>query len=253
MLLLSGAGLTHRTWTRVQIPYLCRRFRTLALDYRGLGGSEVAPGRYSVRQFAADALGLLAALGVERAHLIGHSMGASVAMAAAALAAGQVRSLTLVSPGGHLDPDRSTPRGIPVPLVLDLVQHGYPQALRAQFLSPFWFPPAYRDQHPERVHELADLLVADLPPLAMFLKHVEAGQQFETIPCAERLRVPALIIAGAEETMARGSIPHLEAANRLHRLVPGAEIRVIPGTAHGLLWQAPELINATLEQFVSGQ
>jgi pimeloyl-ACP methyl ester carboxylesterase len=74
MLLLAGLGCTPHVFAELA-PHLTNRFRVLALSRRGHGLTDQVRSGYSLADAAEDARGLLDALGIERAHLVGHSMG----------------------------------------------------------------------------------------------------------------------------------------------------------------------------------
>ncbi|HVA36459.1 MAG TPA: alpha/beta hydrolase [Candidatus Dormibacteraeota bacterium] len=97
VLLVHGFADGLSTWWRT-MPALARRYRAVAYDLHGCGASEKGPGRYDLASLARQALGVLDALGVERAHLVGHSLGAKVALAAAARAPERIASLVLEAP-----------------------------------------------------------------------------------------------------------------------------------------------------------
>ena len=78
LILVSGLGGTASFWAP-NVPELARRFRVITFDHRGIGGSTKSRIRYSVQQMADDVVGLMDALGIERAALIGHSTGAASA------------------------------------------------------------------------------------------------------------------------------------------------------------------------------
>ncbi len=105
----AGAGpdvvLIHGLTGDLSIWYLCRAMtelaaarRVTAYDLRGHGYSAVPPTGYTSADQASDLLGLLDALGIERAALVGHSFGAVIALHAAVLAPGRVESLVLSDP-----------------------------------------------------------------------------------------------------------------------------------------------------------
>src|SRR5262245_48138213 len=79
LLLLCGIGAKRQGWYR-QLPVLGRRFRCLALDYRDVGDSDAAAGPYGIRDVAADVFALAEELGIERASVVGISMGGFVAL-----------------------------------------------------------------------------------------------------------------------------------------------------------------------------
>jgi len=67
VLLIMGLGWTSAMWHRTR-PILAERYRTVALDNRGVGRSDVPPGPYSIALMASDAAAVLDAAGIERLH-----------------------------------------------------------------------------------------------------------------------------------------------------------------------------------------
>jgi pyruvate dehydrogenase E2 component (dihydrolipoamide acetyltransferase) len=99
VLLVHGYGGDRNSWLFVQEP-LAARHRVYALDLPGHGTSSKDVGDGSVGTLADAVLGVLDAIGAERAHLVGHSLGGAVTVAAAARAPGRISSLTLIAPSG---------------------------------------------------------------------------------------------------------------------------------------------------------
>ncbi|MFC6066244.1 acetoin dehydrogenase dihydrolipoyllysine-residue acetyltransferase subunit [Streptomyces ochraceiscleroticus] len=100
VVLVHGYGGDKDSWLFVQEP-LARSRTVHALDLPGHGDSAKDVGDGSLGTLADTVLGFLDALGIQRAHLVGHSLGGAVVTAAAAAAPDRVRSLTLVSPAGY--------------------------------------------------------------------------------------------------------------------------------------------------------
>ncbi|PSK98485.1 pyruvate dehydrogenase E2 component (dihydrolipoamide acetyltransferase) [Murinocardiopsis flavida] len=99
VLLVHGFGGDKNSWLFVQEPLAADR-RVIAVDLPGHGASGKDVGGGSLDELAAVLTGFLDAMGIERAHVVGHSLGGAVAVAAAARAPERVRSLTLVAPAG---------------------------------------------------------------------------------------------------------------------------------------------------------
>jgi pyruvate dehydrogenase E2 component (dihydrolipoamide acetyltransferase) len=99
VLLVHGYGGDRNSWLFLQEP-LAARYRVYALDLPGHGTSSKDVGDGSVEMLAGTVLGVLNAIGVQRAHLVGHSLGGAVAVAAAARDPLRVSSLTLIAPSG---------------------------------------------------------------------------------------------------------------------------------------------------------
>jgi len=101
ILLIMGLGYPSAAWHRTR-PALAQHFRTIALDNRGVGLSDVPPGPYSIATMASDAAAVLDAAGVRSAHVFGISMGGMIAQEFALQHPARTRSLILgcTSAGG---------------------------------------------------------------------------------------------------------------------------------------------------------
>ena len=99
ILLVHGYGGDRNSWLFLQEP-LAAKYRVYALDLPGHGTSAKDVGDGSLGALADAVTGVLDALGADRAHLVGHSMGGAVALAVAARDPGRVASLTLIAPSG---------------------------------------------------------------------------------------------------------------------------------------------------------
>jgi pyruvate dehydrogenase E2 component (dihydrolipoyllysine-residue acetyltransferase) len=99
VLLVHGYGGDRNSWLFLQEP-LAARYQVYALDLPGHGTSAKDVGDGSLSVLADAVTGVLDALGAERAHLVGHSMGGAVALAAAARDPARIASLTLIAPSG---------------------------------------------------------------------------------------------------------------------------------------------------------
>ena len=108
VLLIMGLGWTSAMWHRTR-PILAGHYRTIALDNRGAGRSDVPPGPYSIALMASDAAAVLDAAGIERAYIFGVSMGGMIAQEFALQYPQRVHSLILgctASGGPHaVQPD----------------------------------------------------------------------------------------------------------------------------------------------------
>lgn len=178
-------------------------FQVAALDARGHGRSDkpLDPAAYSLSRMADDLIGLVDALELEGFDLIGYSMGALVSAVVAARD-GRVRRLVLGGIGrAAADPASDD--------AIDLI--GIAQALEADD------PAAITSPGPASFRAFADSVGADLAPLAAAAR----GHAGEAVPF-EEIRVPTLVVAGAEDPIAR----HPAA---LVARIPNAVLEVVPG------------------------
>jgi 3-oxoadipate enol-lactonase len=235
VVLIHGFSFDMTLWAP-QFPALAGSYRTVRYDLRGFGSSSrPAAGRGHV----ADLLALLDALGIDRAHLVGLSLGANVALAVAALHPGRVRGLVLASPGlpGH---QWTTPRP-PDEAAAVARLAGVAAAKRwwlahQIFRSADAYPLARRrltemvDRFP--AHQWTDAPAAEpLPPLTGYLSTVAAR---------------TLVMNGALDDPG-----YREIASVLHREIPGAQRQEFPDAGHLLNLEQPERFNRQLLGFLA--
>ena len=102
LVLVMGLGADHLAWG-FQFPVLAERYRVIAFDNRGAGQSDVPDRPYTTRMMADDTAGLMDALGIDRAHVLGVSLGGMIAQEIALNHPARVRSLQLHGTLGRPD------------------------------------------------------------------------------------------------------------------------------------------------------
>ena len=100
LLLIMGVAGHHRVWSDPFIERLAERFDVVAYDHRGIGKSARADSDFTIPDLAGDAAAVLDHLGWESAHVMGHSMGGTIAQELALGHPDRVRTLTLGSTWG---------------------------------------------------------------------------------------------------------------------------------------------------------
>jgi pimeloyl-ACP methyl ester carboxylesterase len=238
LLLVAGTAFAGGTWPPALIDRLARHHRVLTFDHRGTGETPATEGPYSTRLFAADALALLDHLGIERCHVLGHSMGGRVAQWMALDAPDRVASLVLAASGpGRFREDQRPAEGIPLAVALALEEKGYKRFISDHIRATFFTPEAAGSPEAEW---LVDAYWRTRPDLENYLKHVIARQQHRTTERLAEIRQPALVLVGDRDTHAGGTGSHLEQSQYLAKHLAKAELAVLPGLSHGYFWQATE-------------
>ncbi len=240
LVLIAGTGFPGATWDEDVVGPLAARHAVLTFDHRGTGGTPATDARLSTRLFARDALGLMDALGLAAAHVLGHSMGGRVAQWMALERPERVRTLVLAATGpGQFQEDRPVTRGIPVHTARGLIELGYERYMRDHIAATF-FTPEFARSHPERVERLFGLFWDHRPDLESYLRHVVARQEHQTAERLGDIRLPALVLVGDRDTAVMGTGSHWDQSQYLKAHVPNAQMRVVEGTAHGYFWERPE-------------
>jgi pimeloyl-ACP methyl ester carboxylesterase len=240
IVLVAGTGYPGATWSAEFMRPLLARHAVLTFDHRGTGSTPPSAGRYSTRLFSQDAIGLMDALGLPAAHVVGHSMGGRVAQWMALDRPDRIRTLILAASGpGQFRDDKPVTRGIPVHAAKEMVELGYERYMREHIRDTF-FTPEFADAHPERVAWLHDTFWAHRPDLENYLRHILARQEHQTADRLAEIRMPTLVLYGDRDTQIMGTGSHAEQSEYLAAHLPNATKRVIEGAAHGYFWQLPE-------------
>jgi pimeloyl-ACP methyl ester carboxylesterase len=251
LVLVAGTGYPGATWAPSLVDLLAERHAVLTFDHRGTGATPSAPERYSTRGFAADAVGLMDALGLEAAHVVGHSMGGRVAQWMALDHPDRVRTLVLAATGpGEFRPDRPVTRGIPMHTAVAMIEHGYETYMREHIAATF-FTPEFVASDPGTVGWLVDAFWANRPGLEDYLRHVVARQEHQTLDLLRAITTPSLVLVGDRDTHQGGTGVHWEQSQALMDRLPNAERRIIEGAAHGYFWQLPEVSAAAVLEWTA--
>ncbi len=233
VVLIHGAGLDHSVWA-LQSRWLAHHGRSvLAPDLPGHGKSGGTP-LASIGDMADWIIALLTAADIERAALIGHSMGSLVALEAARRHPTRVRALGLIGTTASMPvhPDllaEAAANSVAAVHMLSRWGHGYDAALGGCKAPGLWMTGAA-----ERVleHAAPGVLHADLAACNAYQDGQAAAA---TITC------PTAIIQGSRDVMTP-----LRAATSLAATIKGAKFTVLDGAAHMLLAERPDEVLAAL-------
>ena len=248
---ISGTGFNGQTWKPYQVPEFSSAYQVLIFDHRGTGESDKPDGPYSTRMFADDLAGLMDALGLSRAHVLGHSMGGRVAQHLALDYPDKVRTLILAGSGsGQYDRSRYMTRGIPVYTCLELVEKGYERYMEDHIAGEFFFSPDFVREHPEVVQKAKASYSCSPTPLKNYLLHVIARQEHETTDRLGEIKAPTLVMVGGQDRVVGGTGDHFRAAEVLAERIPNAKFVVVKGARHAFLWEDPAQTHKLIWDFI---
>jgi pimeloyl-ACP methyl ester carboxylesterase len=242
LVLVAGTGISCAPWRVFQVPEFSRYYQVLIYDHRGLGRSDKPDMPYSTRLFAKDCAGLMDALGIKKAHIMGHSMGGRVAQWIALDYPEKVRSLVLSGSGSgkYSETLQDYPRGVPYDAALEMIEKGYEKYQRDHWGPGFMFSDEFMREHPEVVRKFQELIVEEVPPLNCYLRHVVARQCHETTAIVDQIKAPTLVIVGSKDSHEGGTGSHVESSKALAEKIPNAELVLVEGGKHGYLREMPE-------------
>ncbi|MET9984948.1 3-oxoadipate enol-lactonase [Streptomyces rochei] len=232
LLLSNSIGTDLHMWDG-QVPALTEHFRLLRYDARGHGASDVPNGPYSLDRLGRDVVELLDALGLERVHVLGLSLGGIVAQWLGIHVPERVDRLVLSNTAAHLGPARQWDRPI-----AELLEAPDMRATAERFLHN-WFPAPMLRGDDEIVEGFRRTLLATR-------REGVAGswaavRDYDLRRTAALILSPTLVIAGEHDTVT--SADH---GRELAATVPGARLTVLP-TVHMANVEAPaEFLDAVV-------
>jgi 3-oxoadipate enol-lactonase len=241
VLLIQGLGYARWGWEPV-LPGLVERFDVILFDNRGIGGSAAPPGPYTAAEMARDALQVLDEADVERAHVVGASLGGMIAQELALSYPDRVERLVLActTAGG--------PNAHPMPqLTVDLMAEAgtlEPAVALRRFVENALAPstPAERPELVERI--LAHRLATRQDP-SFWGAQAAAAMTFDAYERLGGLTVPTLVQHGDEDV-----VVDPRNADLLVQLLPDARLERFPGTGHLYFWEAPGRFVASVTSFL---
>jgi len=224
VVLLHGFGASLHTW-EPWATALERDFRVVRLDFPGGGLSPPDPiADYSDTRSLQLLLGVLDALGIQRAHVVGHSMGGRIAWNLAARHPSRVDKLVLLAPDGFASPGFAYGVAPGVPAVMQLMRWTLPRWMLRMNLEPAYAQPtAMTDALLQRYF---DLLRAPGARQAM-LQRMEQTVLVDPVPLLRAIQIPTLLGWGEQDAM----IPPANAQDYLKAL-PNARLVTWPGIGH---------------------
>ncbi len=238
VLLLHGLGANGSSW-QLQFPDLVRAgYRVLAPDARGFGQSTYPGGEHRVRHMAADMLALLEALQTGPAHVVGISMGGTLALQMACDAPQSIRKLVLVNTFARLRP--GTLQGYLHFATRFVLIHTIGLHTQAEAVAKYLFPGPGKD-------ELRRLLVEQImqsDPRG-YRVTMRALGLFDVLNRLGQINLPTMVISGQYDQ----SIP-IKNQMQLVRGIPGVKHRVIPDAGHAVIVDQPEAFNQVLLEFL---
>ncbi|UEM19093.1 alpha/beta fold hydrolase [Skermanella mucosa] len=236
VILIHGFGSSLHTW-EAWAGGLSTDYRVVRFDLPGSGLSEPDPtGDYTVGRSVEILQALMDGMGIDRASLVGNSMGGRVAWNFAARNPGRVEKLVLISPDGFASPGEEYGRRTEVPLPMKLMRYTLPRVFLRMNLAPAYGDPArMTDAYLDRYHDLIrapgvrDALIA----------RMEQAVREDPVPLLRRIEAPTLLLWGEKDAL----IPVANAEDYLRALPHGTLVR-LPGIGHVPQEEAPA---ATLE------
>ena len=242
VVLIHGVGLDHAMWS-AQAKALRKRFTVLRYDLLGHGDTPPPQGDLVLDDFVAQLAALLDEEGIQRAHIVGFSLGALIAQAFAIAHPDRLQRLVLIS--GVYDRDGAARRA--VSKRLEQAEREGPGSIADAALER-WFSDAYRQAHRDEVQTIERRLLANSPDGFLPAYRLFARTDDRLAERLAEITIPVLVITGGDDT---GSTPVM--AQRMAKAMGNSQCRIFPGVRHMLPMEAADELNAMLKEFLLRQ
>ena len=240
VLFISGLNGFASFWHDQAVGF-ARKFDVVTHDHRGIGQSDATRSGFTVDRMAADVIGLMDALEIERAHVVGHSTGGAIAQILAIEHPKRLASVVLSATWTKPDAYFRRFFGMRKDILLRLGPSAYVQA-NTLLLYPSWWVA----RNNERLRQLEAQTLAVFPPTEVAASRIDAILAFDRTESLGRIKTPTLVV-GAEDDIVTPSY----FSEELARLIPGAEIKIFPRGGHAFTQVRPREFTQAVLPFLA--
>ena len=241
ILMISGLSADHMAWLPLIDP-LSRQYKVITFENRGCGQSPSPNGTSTIEHFAHDTIALMDQLNIDKAHIVGQSMGTTIAQYIAADFPNRVDKLILSN--GMTKSDKTSEYAFR--LIGHLMDDGAPRKRIMEALLPWSFSNNFLDNK-DNVDLIIDFYLHNPNPQTIegFWLQYKAVYSVDTTPLLPKIKAPTLIIAGDEDLLT-----NLKDAEVLQRGIKGSQLTVIPNMAHVPHVEDPEHFLKIVQDFL---
>jgi len=239
LIFVSGLNGVGRYW-QPQIEAFAARFRVFTYDQRGTGQSDRLQREFSVDQMTAELAGLMDALNIDRAHIVGLSTGGAIGQTLAIGQPQRIARLVMCSTWTHCDPWFRR--------LFEARRRMYEQCgpeLHAMF-HPLWlYSPEYVNTHDAEIDVERKKAVGNAPPVEVSVGRINALLKFDRRVGLPGIRMPTLIMASDNDYITPSYY-----AEALAKVIPEAKLVVFKGAGHSISKTRPAEFNRTVLEFL---
>jgi pimeloyl-ACP methyl ester carboxylesterase len=230
-------------WPPECIETLSKKFKLVLFDNRGAGRTDKPDIEYSINMMAEDTVGLMNALNIEKAHILGFSMGGLIAQEIAISYPEKVEKLILSATGCGGNKGVSASDEVLSLLRSDREGLTPEEALRNSL--PLLFTEDFIRDQPDKIEEFAKRsLMAPIPPYS-YRRQLDAIGRYSSYDRLGEIKSPTLIIHGEKDILVPPQNAEILAKN-----IEGAKIAYLPNLGHDKFSQGPMLVAETILKFL---
>jgi pimeloyl-ACP methyl ester carboxylesterase len=240
LILITGYGTARDLWPRSLIEPLSENFKVITFDNRGVWETTRGDSQVSIFQMARDTIGLMDALFIKRANILGWSMGSLIAQEVALKVPDRVSRLALYATkcGG---PEEVPPEEWVLEALTDTEGT---MAERYKRMNSTMFPKEFLEKHPDPrdFYPHVEGYASDDIIIAQSMAFYNWPGTHDKL---QNIRIPTLLIAGDADAI----IP-IENSKIIHKKIKHSRLEILEGAGHGAMFQFPEIFSKKVVDFL---
>ncbi|MFX1572765.1 MAG: alpha/beta fold hydrolase [Promethearchaeota archaeon] len=244
IIMITGISFCLRIWDDSLIEELSKRFKVILFDNRGAGQTDISEGEFTIKMMADDTAGLMEILNIERAHILGFSMGGMIAQELALNFPQKVEKLILwgTACGGRksIPPDLAAYK-----FLIGAIEDLTPERI-AKSTIPLAFTRDFIENNPKYINDKIQRILKCRIPFSSYARQAKAMFNFNTCRRLKKMDIPTLIMQGKKDILVPAKNGEI-----LAELIPRAKLVLFEQSAHAIFPHEPDLFLKVLIQFIS--
>jgi len=240
LILISGLGGDHFFW-QSSIDVLAKKFQVITFDTRGIGQTDAPLEPYSMHLFITDLKALMDGLHIEKAHILGFSMGGNIALSFALQHPERVHKLIIAASHAKM----STQIRLFVDAVLGVYEGGASTRQMFELIAPWLFSEAFLSKPEHAVFLEYDENEPFPQPLYAWKNQYLAQREYDIVDKLSEIQLPTLILTAEQDPFAT-----MEDAKVLHHGIKDSILKIIPQSGHLMNYEHPNLFHQHILDFL---
>lgn len=247
LVMIIGLGSNLVWWDEKLLEAVSSKYKTVVFDNRGSGRTDKPDLDYSIRMFADDAIGLMDELKIERAHVLGISMGGMIAQELVLNYPKRVEKLVLCATNSGLSLKIRLLAKIALPLAKLIYKRRLKTPERAlEFVFKGVYTPEFIKLNPDYIKARKEKLLPHVSSFEEYFRQAKAILKFNTRKRLKNIETPTLILHGKKD-----SLVSYKRGLELAGLIPYSRLSSFENSGHVLFTHEPEKVIKTILDFLS--
>ncbi len=241
LVLIGGLAADHTTWMPI-LKMLSKKYRVLVFDNRDVGQTKNSNGSYTIKDMADDVVALMDALSIEKATMVGHSLGGAITMQMCLANPSRIDKAVICASAAKLP----LPSLLHVRSIIHLREVNINPELIYETTFPWIFGESYLSNK-----KMVSAIVKNIlnnpyqQTLESFKNQARVSELINLVPELHKVAVKALVIAGRNDLITPAYCSEL-----IHREIKGSQLVVIDDCGHMLQFEQPEILVNTILKFI---